>query len=377
MTLEDRIEAYLQQRKENYLYRQLTVNQNLIDFSSNDYLGLARSAYVKQQVEQDYKNYQAHKSGATGARLLNGNSALYEELEGFLATTHHAEAALLYNSGFDANVGLIATVARKGDMILYDEMVHASIHQGIRLSEAASMAFRHNDMTDLQDKLNRVVQGNAVFIITESLFSMDGDKAPLVVLAEMAHQSGAYLIVDEAHATGLFGIHGSGLCNVAGVEEQCFARVYTFGKAIGSHGAVVAGSAQLKEYLINFSRNFIYSTALDTHTLLSVKHSYFYIQNNINQIIRLNNLNFYFNELLNSRNDHIKWCGAGPIFGVIIGGNQKCKAVAQYLQQHGFDVRAILSPTVPEGTERLRIILHSFNTQDQVQQLFNLIVDYQ
>ncbi len=375
MNAEGRIQHFLEQRKENYLFRQLTVNQYLTDFSSNDYLGLSRSAFIWQQVEQDYKNYHFHKTGATGSRLLNGNSALYEEVEDLLAKTHHAEAALLYNSGFDANVGLISSLVRPNDAIFYDELVHASIHQGMKLSGAEKVVFKHNDYTDLEEKLNASTH-KIRFIITESIFSMEGDKADLIKLTDLATKYKVNLMIDEAHATGLFGSNGSGLCNEAQIEDKCFARIYTFGKAIGSHGAVVVGSRWLKEYLVNFSRNFIYSTALETHNLLSVKHAYFYLQSNINQVFSINNLNKYFQNKANDLKSSFEVRGDGPIYGIIVPDNKKCKDLALYLQKNNLDVRSILSPTVPKGTERLRVILHSYNTIAEIDQLFSLLTDY-
>lgn len=376
MSAEDSIRQYLQQRNEQSLYRQLSVNQYLIDFSSNDYLGLSRSALIRQQVAEASKNYQFHKSGATGSRLLNGNSELYEQVEQLLASHHHAESALLFNSGFDANVGLIATVARPDDIIYYDELVHASIHQGMRLSGAELRAFLHNDYSDLVSKMEGRNGFKNAFIITESVFSMEGDQADLNILANLADQYHAELIVDEAHATGIFGSRGSGLCNEMGVEARCFARVYTFGKAMGGHGAVVVGKAWLKEYLINFSKNFIYTTALDTHSLLSVEHAYFFVQNNVNQFFKLKNIINYFRFRVTELKGKFELRGSGPIFGVIVPGNEPCRKLAVYLQQHGLDVRAILSPTVPEGQERLRVILHSFNTKEQVDYLLSLLIDY-
>ncbi len=376
MNVDERIQEYLQQRKENHLYRQLSIKENLIDFSSNDYLGLSRSAFIKQEVAQELQNYSFHKSGATGSRLLNGNSILYEEVETLLAKLHHAEAALLFNSGFDANVGLISTVIRSNDTIFYDELVHASIHQGMQLSGANLIAFKHNDLLDLESLLKNTIF-DIGFIITESLFSMEGDKPDLKKLGILSKTYKAELIIDEAHATGLFGSNGSGLCNVAKIEEKCFARIYTFGKAIGSHGAVIVGSKKLKEYLINFSKNFIYSTALETHNLLSVKHSYFYLQNNVNQLNKLFLLNQYFVSKAKIVNIRYKVVGEGPIFGIIVGDNKKCLNLATYLQNHGFDIRAILSPTVSQTTERLRVILHSYNKKEEIDRFFDLILDYQ
>jgi len=375
MNLNTRIQNYLQQRKENNLYRTLKIINNLIDFSSNDYLGLSRSVYIKQQVEIDAKNYLHHKSGATGSRLLNGNSELFEEVEVLLAKTHHAESALLFNAGFDANVGLISTVARPNDTIFYDELVHASIHQGMQLSGAKLVPFKHNDMLDLENLLKETTYDIA-FLITESIFSMEGDKADLITINEISKRYNAYLIVDEAHATGILGTNGSGYCNELQIEQDCFARVYTFGKAIGSHGAVVVGSTLLKEYLVNFSKNFIYTTALDLHTILRVKHTYLSTQIIINQQNKLNKLINYFKCCKNQLLDSYEVLGDGPIFGILVNGNQNCLELATFLQNNNLDVRAILSPTVPKGKERLRIILHSFNTNQQIDALFSLLNAY-
>jgi len=377
MNTENSIRQYLQQRKEQLLFRQLSVNHNLVDFSSNDYLGLSRSALIRQQVQTEYNvNYRFQNSGATGSRLLNGNSLLHEQVEQLLANHHHAEAAVLYTSGFDANVGLISTLARPSDVIFYDELVHASIHQGMRLSGAELLSFKHNDYIDLASKMDGRNSFKNAYIVTESVFSMEGDQADLRKLVGLAEKYRAGLIVDEAHATGIFGSHGSGLCNALGIEEHCLARVYTFGKAIGGHGAVVVGKSWLKEYLINFSKNFMYTTALDTHTLLTVERAYFFIQKNKNQLFKLNYLINYFNYKAETLSGIFELCGSGPIFGIMAPGNEPCRDLAVFLQHHGLGIRPILSPTVPAGRERLRIILHSFNTTEQIDVLFSLLIGY-
>ena len=365
----DRIQAYLDKRRQDHLFRQLTLTTGLIDFSSNDYLGLSRSAFIKQKVLEDLSSRKYNQLSATGSRLLNGNSEQYERLETFIAGFHHAEAALIFNSGFDANAGLIATLARPGDIIYYDEYVHASIHQGMKLSGAEFTPYRHNDV----DHLNNILNGKNGFIITESLFSMEGDKAPLKELAELASSTGLALIVDEAHATGLFGHNGSGLCNEMGVEEKCFARVHTFGKAMGSHGAVVVGSRGLRDFLVNFCKQFIYSTALDTANLLCVEHVYKFIQSNRNQLNKLHKLNTYFINKIKTHFLKYEWKGEGPVFGLIYPGNEKCRQLASTFQAKGYDVRPILSPTVPEGKERIRISLHSFNTENEIDYFFTLL----
>lgn len=375
-TIETQLKVYLEKRKENQTFRTLYTNSNLIDFSSNDYLGLANSAWVKQEIYKDLAtNYRYAKSGATGSRLLSGNSELYEELEKQLADFHHAESALLFNSGYNANLGLIATVARKNDLILFDELAHASILQALKISEATNQKFTHNDLIHLQELLEtNQNKYNQIFIITESLFSMDGDFAPLKDLALLSDKFNANLIIDEAHATGIYGKNGAGKCIELGIEKLCFARVYTFGKAIGAHGAVVVGSELLKNYLINFSKPFIYSTALSLYDLLHIKHNYLFIQqfnfasNNLHNNIK------YFKENISVHQNIPKIIGEGPIFAYIIEHSEICRAKAKQLQSKGLDIKPIVYPTVAKGKERLRIIIHSFNTKEQIDRLIHSIL---
>lgn len=369
MNLEQRLENYLSERKSNQTYRQLYPANNLIDFTSNDYLGIAKSAWVKQQIQNELKlNYQYHPIGATGSRLLNGNNELYVQLEAMLASFHHAEAALMFNSGYNANVGLIGTIARKNDIIFYDELVHASIHQGIKMSEATAIPFKHNDIDDVQKKIKAYQTDNTQFIITESLFSMDGDIAPLADFAAISKQYNAQLIVDEAHATGIFGKKGSGLCHQLDIENECFARVYTFGKAMGTHGAVVVGSTLLKNYLINYSKPFIYSTALNLYDLLSIKVAYQYIASFSFARNRLFNNISYFNSLFNLDSKV-----EGPIFYKLFRNATDTKAMAKKLYECGIDAKAITYPTVAKGKERIRIVMHSYNTTDELNLLYTVL----
>lgn len=376
MDVEHRIKYFIEQRSQSGLLRKLAIVKDKIDFSSNDYLGFSRSALIRQRVEEEYNQYRNQCSGATGSRLLNGNFELHETVEQLLAAHFHAESAVLFNSGFDANVGLIATVARPEDYIFYDELVHASIHQGMTLSGATLVAFKHNNLEDLETKLAQIPPSFNRFIVTESVFSMEGDKADLHQIANLSAKYNAKLVVDEAHATGIFGSFGSGLCNEQNIENRCFARVYTFGKAMGGHGAVVVGAAWLKTYLINFSKNFIYTTATDTHTLLSVKHSIFMSQFALNKRNKLLLLIQYFIDKIRASKLMFEVRGEGPIFGIITPQNDFCRNFAHHLQQNGLDVRPILSPTVPMGSERLRVILHSFNTKEEIDFLISLLIDY-
>lgn len=354
---EDFLKRKLLQRKEQNAFRRLTLTQGKIDFCSNDYLGIARNKLL-------HKNNNAadlYASGATGSRLLSGNYELIEQTEQFIADFHGTEAALVFNSGYDANLGLLSCVPQRGDTILYDSLSHASIRDGIRLSFAESFSFLHNDLNDLEEKLKKADRN--LFVVTESVFSMDGDICPLNDLVKLCGLYAANLIIDEAHATGVLGERGEGLVQMLGQEKNVFARIYTFGKACGVHGAAVLGSANLKDYLINFSRSFIYSTALPEQAIAHIKNSYELFPGMKMERAYLNELISDFQrktiglEVLHS---------STPIQGIVIPGNEKVREAAAYLQQNNLDIRPILYPTVPRGKERLRIILHSFNTKEEV-----------
>jgi 8-amino-7-oxononanoate synthase len=246
---------------------------------------------------------------------------------------------------------------------LYDQLCHASIRDGIRLSFAQSFSYRHNDVQDLQDKLKSTT--GQVFIVTESVFSMDGDIAPLAELIAICEKHGCQLVLDEAHATGVIGHKGEGLAQDTGLQGRCFARVHTFGKAVGTHGAVVLGSSLLRDYLVNFSRPFIYTTALPEACIAAIRQSYA-IFPGMNQ--ERQHLQALVREFQSHKSYDILESDT-PIQGVVIPGNEAVKTTAVLMQQRGFDVRPILYPTVPKGGERLRIVLHSFNTTEQVKGL--------
>ena len=287
-------------------------------------------------------------------------------IEDQVANFHKGEAAILYNSGYDANIGLLSCVPQKGDTIIYDFLSHASIRDGIRLSAAQSFSFRHNDPDDLESRL-KTATGN-VFVATESVFSMDGDLAPLREMSQLCERYSANLIVDEAHATGVLGPRGAGLVQEYGLEQHCFARIYTFGKALGCHGAVIVGSGRLKDYLVNFSRPFIYTTALPPAALMAIEKSYElfpemdYEREKLGQLIeKFRSAKLNFQKLESSTS----------IQGVIVPGNENAKQLSASLLSKGLDVRPILYPTVPRGSERLRIVMHSFNTFSEVDLLIN------
>ena len=347
----------LQERKDKGSLRSLSLFEGMVDFYSNDYLGMA-----KTEVQP------AIYAGSTGSRLISGNSKEAEETERFLAAFFESEAALIFNSGYDANVGLFSSVPQKGDTVLYDELIHASVRDGIRLSHAKAYSFRHNDLADLAKKFKQAE--GSVFVAVESLYSMDGDLAPLAELVDWCEQTGAYLIVDEAHAGGVYGKDGNGLLEQLGLHQRCFARLYTFGKAYGTHGAVICGSAQLKEYLYNFARSFIYSTALPPNQYLHIQQSVERAQDN--ELRRkLGLVISRFRSLIKS--ELLISDPSSPIQVIPVSTLEQCVLIAQKMQENKLAVKAILPPTVAENGQRLRICLHSYNTDAEIDQLTTLL----
>jgi 8-amino-7-oxononanoate synthase len=361
---EDFLNRKLQQRRDSYAFRELRLKQGAIDFCSNDYLGIVTENKI--QIRNDNGVGKLH--GSTGSRLISGNYPLIEEAEKMLATFHNTSSALIFNSGYDANLGLLGCIPQRNDTVLYDQLSHASIRDGIRLSHAFAFSFEHNDVEDLERRLQLAV-GN-VFVVTESVFSMDGDMAPLEEIAEVCRNYNAFLIVDEAHATGVIGKRGEGLVQHLGIEESCFARMHTFGKAVGCHGAVVVGSESLRKFLINFSRPFIYTTGLPASAIQAIIDSYAVFPAMENDRIHL----FRLVKRFRDNSGDLRLCrSVTPIQGVIIPGNEEVKVTARLLQEKNLDVRPILYPTVARGMERLRIVIHSFNTESEIDQLLTIL----
>lgn len=363
----------LNYRQEAGLLRKLRTADNLVDFCSNDYLGLARSPELRAAIQQAHSDRTAARTGATGSRLLAGQTELANEVEQELALIYQTETALIFNSGYDANIGLLACLPQAGDTLLTDELIHASMIDGARLSYATRRRFRHNNLEDLGTLLRSATEketAGQVFVAVESLYSMDGDVAPLRELADLCDQYGAALIVDEAHATGVYGPNGEGLIVALGLQDRVFARVHTFGKALGVHGAVVVGPTLLRDYLINFARPFIYSTALPPHSLVAIRCAHEYLRAHPDTQKQLRDRLHYFGRLVTDHLPTSTWTDSeSPIQCLIIPGNAQARCVAQVAQDAGFDVRAILSPTVPVGQERLRICIHAFNTETEINRL--------
>ena len=366
--IDDFLHVSLKERETNQSIRSLKPESLLIDFCSNDYLGFARSSELKTNFEREFGKYPGYFLGSTGSRLLAGNSQFTEDLESEIAGFHHAQASLLFNSGYDANIGVFSSLPQRGDTIICDQLLHASIIDGVRLSHATRYVFKHNDLNSLEDKL-KIAKGR-IFIAVETVYSMDGDESPLKEICELAERYDAAIIADEAHAIGVFGRQGRGLIDELGLTSRIFARVITYGKAMGVHGAAVLGSEQLRSYLINFSRSFIYTTASPFLNHLAVKVSYAYLQAKDHQHDLKERIAAFKTSLAPGIN---KINSRSGIQVLIVPGNAEVRAKAMTLQNYGFDVRPILSPTVPEGAERLRICLHNHNTLGDINKLCNIL----
>ncbi|WP_320815871.1 pyridoxal phosphate-dependent aminotransferase family protein [Flavobacterium sp.] len=362
-------------REENNALRSLTTSQNLMDFATNDYLGFSKNEEIFNKVHQLLLNKKIIQNGATGSRLLTGNHELFQETESFIAQFHQSDCALLFNSGYDANVGFFSAVPQRNDIILYDELCHASIRDGIQLSLAKSYKFLHNDLTDLETLLLKFkLEGNQIYIVTESVFSMDGDSPDLENIVTLSEKHNALLVVDEAHALAVLGNNGEGLVQELQLQDKIFARVMTFGKGLGCHGAAILGSIQLKQYLINFCRSFIYTTALPPHAVATILVAYQELNLAQDRINKLKENSKYFDKNCSNILGYIS--NNSSIKSIVISGNSKVKETAQCLQNNGFDVKPILSPTVPEGQERLRFCLHSYNSKDEIKRVLELLYTF-
>ena len=371
MKFPNKLENKINLRKENKAFRSLGKSTKLIDFSSNDYLGFAKSETIFDETHQFLVDENIKINGATGSRLLSGNHQLYSIVEKQISEFHQSESALIFNSGYDANVGFFSAVPQRGDVIIYDELIHASIRDGIQLSNAKAYKFKHNDLEDLEVLLKRYSElisesDNEIYVVTESVFSMDGDSPDLEKLSEVCKKNNAFFVVDEAHALGVFGQHGCGKIQQLEIGEEVFARIITFGKALGCHGAAILGSEKLIQYLVNFSRSFIYTTGLSPHSLATIKTAYNHLKVEVLQQKLQQNISFFKSEIVRFELKNLFIESNSAIHCCIISGNEKAKNIANQLQQKGFAVKPILSPTVSIGEERLRFCLHSYNSYKEI-----------
>jgi len=382
MKLAENLIQKLENRKQNNSLRKLPVFNNLVDFSSNDYIGFSKSESIFKQTHAYLLENEIFQNGASGSRLISGNHSLYQIAETFIAEFHDAESALIFNSGYDANVGFFSAVPQRNDVVLYDELSHASIRDGIVMSNAKSYKFNHNDFEDLERLIIKFQSSKtqiptSIYIVTETVFSMDGDSPNLEELVALSEKYNCYLVVDEAHTLGVFGEKGEGLIQYLNLHNRVFARIMTFGKGLGCHGSVILGSKDLKEYLVNFARSFIYTTGLSPHSVATILIAYQQLQIEKETIEKLRQNIVLFNQqknLLGLKSMFVR--SKSAIQSAIVPGNENAKQLAQQLQDKGFDIKAILSPTVPEGQERLRFCIHSYNSEEEINQVLELLRNF-
>lgn len=357
-------------------YRILTGKAPGIDFWSNDYLGLAalQSSVVgaRPQVQSEFfERGFAANHGSSGSRSISGDDEIYHALEARIAAYHGQPASLVFNSGYTANLGLLSALLTRTDTIVYDELMHASCRDGIRLGQAKALRFRHNDLEDLDQQIAKARPDGQTFVLTEGRFSMDGDLAPLVKITALCKTNNAHLIVDEAHSVGIEGAKGAGLVSALGLEGDVFATVVTYGKAFGSHGAAVLGSVALREYLINTCRPFIYSTAPAPAQWAGIAAAYDRMDVLYGERMML------LRERISQFNRGIDSAGLrsavpqvnGPVQVVHLPGNEAVMATEAACRKAGLLIKGIRSPTVKAGEERLRMCLHAFNTEEEVERL--------
>jgi 8-amino-7-oxononanoate synthase len=333
-----------------------------VDFSSNDYLGLSRHPALREAVLEAME--QDGVVGAGGSRLLRGHHPAHARLEEFAAEFFGTERSLFFGSGFLANFALFSTFLERHDAVIFDEHIHASVKEGIHASRAARYRARHNDPDSFDSCIRRAREKGArrLFVAVESVYSMDGDLAPLNGLHSMAQESEAMLVVDEAHATGVFGAHGRGLGE--NLQNENWISLHTGGKALGVAGALVCASAEIVDYLVNKARPFIYSTAPPPFLAAAVQRSLRLIDEEPWRRTRVLNLSNFARDALNAQT--MAQGKGSQIIPVQLGEEERTLKVARALQDSGFDVRAIRPPTVPAGTSRLRISIHADRSEAEI-----------
>ena len=362
--LEYRVKEHLREIEAAGLRRSLSVPQG-VDLSSNDYLRLSNHPEIKYRMNQAVT---AYGCGSTGSRLLRGHRECFSNVEQRFARWKGTEKSLYFGSGYLANIAVLSTFLEEGDVVFSDEFNHASLIDGIRISRARRVVFPHLDVDLLTHLIERESQSKAQrFIVTESLFSMDGDEAPLIDYAALCRATGTNLIVDEAHAVGVYGHRGSGLLEENGIGDEVFLSINTAGKAIGVGGAFVAGQEWAIDYLLQCARPFIFSTAPPPAMAAAIDGALDCLHKEPQRLNLLHELAVDLRELLNSEGIDVGR-GSSQIIPVVIGDSEQTVIVAESLRTLGFDVRAIRPPSVPPGRARLRISVNVGLTKEILSQ---------
>ncbi len=379
---QNRLRGEAERRRANHRERTLSLPPCQYDFASNDYLALNSSGTLERLLQRLVRNRQSEESsdlrvGSTGSRLLRGHHPAFEEAEAAFAHYTGQESALLFHSGYAANTGAIPALMGPRDLVLCDRLAHASLLDGIRLSGATRLFFRHNDLAHLEERLReaRTHHRGSLWVVTESLFSMDGDAPSLRELVELTESYGALLYLDEGHALGVTGPGGAGLAAGAGLSSRVAVTAFPLGKAPGIMGAFVCGAGELKDKLINEARSFIFSTAQPPLLArLAREVTELLPQPEMEEArARLRELHTRFRRRLREgglSTGH----SVSQIVPVLTGTEQEALRLMELCLQEGMDVRAIRPPTVPEGSSRLRVNLHADHTPEVVDQLAELLI---
>ncbi len=336
--------------------------REVLNFSSNNYLGLASHPALRKAAKEAIDRYGC---GAVASRLISGNMTLHEELEEQIAKLKGTAAALVFNSGFQANVGIFSALVGEGDVIFSDALNHASIIDGCRLARARTVVYAHCDLARLEDELKKAPATGRRLIVTETLFSMDGDEAPLAEMVELAERYGAVIMVDEAHATGVFGPNGAGIVAQLGLGERVLVQMGTLGKALGGFGAYVAGSRPLRELLINRCRSFIFTTSLPPPVLAAAIAAVDLLYQEPQRRLALWHNCRALREGLRKLGFSLGE-SQSQILPLVIGDSERCMAFSERLLQKGVFAQGIRPPTVSEGTSRLRITLMATHTHEHL-----------
>ena len=381
----ERMNKFLNERRSAGNLRQLTplhrvgrgrikisgTEEELLDFSSNDYLALSEHPEV---IAASRKYLQQFGAGAGAARLMSGDLEINHQLEEEVAQLKSKEAALVFGSGYLANIGVIPALVGRGDLLVTDRLSHASIYDGCLLSGAKTIRFRHNDINHLQQILQeKRSQYNRVLVVVESIYSMDGDRCPLKELIDLKKQGDFLLMVDEAHATGIYGEHGGGLIEEEGISDGVDVAMGTFGKALGSYGAYVAASRQMIDYLVNRARSFIYATGLPPAVIGATLAALHLVKTEPGLRQDLHDKVAFFKKHLrkNGLKDDL---GPSQIIPVMVGDSSKAMQLAEELRRNRIFVKAVRPPTVPEGTARLRFSITRYHLEEDLKSCAKLLV---
>ncbi len=373
--IEADFKKYLKKREFSNLLRTFGPIRDIgkADFYSNDYLGLCLNGAILPDLQRDIEA--GISLGSSGSRLVSGQNEILEDLESDCQAFFKSEAVVFFPNGYLANLALLSTVANRHDTILYDEQCHVSLKDGIRLSLAEKFSFKHNDVNSLEQKLS--ISKGRKFIVIESIYSMDGDLTPLTEIVELAQKYEGHIIIDEAHSTGTVGERGEGLSLSLGLESRIWARIYTFGKALGASGGLLAISGITKNYLINKSHPLIYSTASMPMQALICKHQLSFLKNNPDLVGLLQSKIYFWNKLIFRTNNKVSKNDLSPVQYYKVQGNKEALQMAKKLQDSDIQIKAMLSPTVKEGAERIRISLHGYNTENQMMLLKGFIEEFE